>query len=81
MYLLPVALLESRYTLENDIEYTEEDYLAEFFTENEITSFQELFFNVFECEVKNVRTLKKAKLNQIKMISYMYKKYHEISVR
>ena len=65
-------MLTNRCTSDNDIEYVEEDFLADFLVENEITSFSELFFKISQCDVKNVRTFKKTKLEQIKMISIIH---------
>ena len=61
----------NRYTSDNDIDYIEEDYPIEFLTKNNFDSFGDLFFEVSQCGVKNVRTCKKTKVDQLKLISYI----------
>ena len=61
----------NRYTSDNDIDYIEEDYPIEFLTENNFDSFGDLYFEVSQCGVKNVRTCKKTKVDQLKLISYI----------
>ena len=56
------------------MEDVEDECLVDFFRENEIYCFRELFLDIYECNVKNVKTLKKTKIHHIKIISFVYKK-------
>ena len=67
-----IAVLANRYRADNDIAFIEEDFLAESLANSEITSFRELFFEIWQTDVEIVRTFKKTKLEQIKMISFAY---------
>ena len=69
-----VALLENVYTPDSGISDTEHDCLLDVFEENEIDCSKELYLDIFECEVKNVFSLKKAKTHQMKIIAYVYEK-------
>ena len=73
-FLKIIALLENRYTSDSDIGEIDDNCLLKFIHENEIESFRELFLNTFKCKVKNFSTLKKTKLHQIKIISFVYQK-------
>ena len=73
-FLKIVALLENQYTSNSNIEDVSEECLIDFFRENQIYCFLELFLDISECDVKNVRALKKTKIHQIKIINFIYKK-------
>ena len=68
------GLLDNVYSSESDTEDISHDCIDKFVMENEIESFQDLFFEVAETKVQNVSALKKAKMNQIKIIIFVYKK-------
>ena len=55
----------------------EEDFLAHLLVDNQIASFSELFFEISQTNIKNVRTSKKKKLEQIKLLSFVYMKIME----
>ena len=67
-----ISILANRYTSDNDIAFVEEDFLVQFLADSQITSFSELFFEISQTDVNNACTLKKTKLEQIKMISFVY---------
>ena len=46
--------------------------LIDFFRENEIYCFREFFLDISECDLRNVRTLKKSNIHQIKTINFIY---------
>ena len=68
------GLLDNVYSSESDTEDIRYDCIDKFVMENEIESFQDLFLEVAETKVQNVSVLKKAKMNQIKIINFVYKK-------
>ena len=41
-----ISVLTNRYTTDNDIAFIEEDFLAEFLPDSQITSFGKLFFKI-----------------------------------
>ena len=69
-----LALLDNVYTNDSDIEDISHECLVQFLSENDIEIFEELFLEVSNTKIENVSTLKNTKLNQIKLISYVYGK-------
>ena len=60
-----ITVLTNRYTADNGIAFIEEDFLAEFLADSQITSFRELFFEISQTDVKNVcARLKKQSSNK-----------------
>ena len=71
-----VALLENVYTSDSIFTRSERNCLREIFEENDIESFKELCLEISECDVKNVYSLKKTNLHQMKIIvSFLPKSY------
>ena len=59
-----VSVLANRHTADNNIAFIEEDFLVEFLANSQITSFSELFFEISQTDVKNLRTFKKKSSNK-----------------
>ena len=70
LFLQLLALLDSSYSSESDIEDICDECVANFVEENNIESFNELYL-----EAKNVYSRKKTETAQFKLISYVYSKF------
>ena len=71
LFLQIVAIFYNAYNNESDIDDITHSCIADFVSDNQIESFEEFFLEVSNTQVKNISTLKKTKVNQIKLISFV----------